>query len=48
MSTTIEKFEGDRITDELIAAAAKFFTDNYGIWGAMAAEKMGVKEGTYC
>jgi hypothetical protein len=48
MSTTIEKFEGDRITDVLIAAAAKFFTDNYGIWGAMAAEKMGVKEGTYC
>lgn len=42
----IEKFEGDHITDTLITAAAEFFTLNYGVWGPLAANKIGVKEGT--
>jgi hypothetical protein len=45
MSITIEKFEGSLITDNLITAAAEFFTLNYGVWGRLAANKIGVKEG---
>jgi hypothetical protein len=37
----IEKFEGEMITEEMVAAAAKLFSQNYGIWGPLAAEKMG-------
>jgi hypothetical protein len=44
--TTINRFEGDQITDDLISAAAEFFGQNYGVWGALAAQKMEVKEGT--
>jgi hypothetical protein len=37
----IEKFEGEMITEEMVAAAAKLFSQNYGVWGPMAAEKIG-------
>lgn len=41
----MELYEGEQITDDLVAAAAELFSQNYGVWGALAAEKMGVKEG---
>ena len=41
MSFQLEEFDGAAVTDEIIAAAAKFFSENYGIWGPKAAEKMG-------
>ena len=40
-STTIEKFEGPLITEEMLSAAAKLFSLNYGVWGPLAVEKMG-------
>jgi len=42
MSLTIERFEGDEVTAEMISAAAKLFSGNYGVWGPLAVEKMGV------
>lgn len=48
-SQNIERFEGDEITDDLLVAAAKFFSENYGIWGPLAAENMSkaAKQGNY-
>ena len=40
-STIVEKYEGASITEEMIEAAARLFSENYGTWGPLAAEKMG-------
>jgi len=40
-STTIQKFEGALITEEILSAAAGLFSLNYGVWGPLAVEKMG-------
>jgi hypothetical protein len=40
-SIVVEKFESSLITDEMISDAAKLFSSNYGVWGSVAAEKMG-------
>jgi hypothetical protein len=45
MAPEIEKFSGGEITDEMIAQAAELFSSYYGVWGSVAAEKMGVKQG---
>jgi hypothetical protein len=37
----IERFGDGDISDDMIAAAAKLFSENYGVWGPLAAEKMG-------
>lgn len=39
--SSIERFEGASITGEMLSAAADLFTNNYGVWGPLAAEKMG-------
>ncbi|KAF2023975.1 hypothetical protein EK21DRAFT_79750 [Setomelanomma holmii] len=36
-----EGFNSDQVTDEMLVEAAKLFSDNYGVWGAQAAENMG-------
>lgn len=36
-----EGFRSDQVTDEMLVEASKLFTDNYGVWGAQAEEKMG-------
>jgi hypothetical protein len=36
-----EGFNSDQVTDEMLEEAAKLFSDNYGVWGAQAAENMG-------
>ncbi len=43
MTFRLEKFDGAAITDEMIVAAADLFSQNYGVWGPQAAERMGVK-----
>ena len=45
---TFEKFEGTTITEPMLSAAANLFSQHYGIWGPVAAEKMNgiVKPGT--
>jgi hypothetical protein len=45
MASIIEKFIGPEITDEMISQAADLFSSNYGIWGIIAAERSGVKQG---
>ncbi len=37
----IEKFTGDEITEDMLVSAAELFSLNYGVWGPLAAEKMG-------
>jgi hypothetical protein len=46
-STMIQKFEGELITEDVLEAAAKLFSLNYGIWGPLAEENLGpfVKQG---
>lgn len=48
-SQNIERFEGKEIADDLLVDAAKFFSDNYGIWGPLAEKQMGkaAKQGDY-
>ncbi|KAJ5894754.1 hypothetical protein N7495_006445 [Penicillium taxi] len=41
-SVVFEKFEGTEISDEIIKDAAKLFSSSYGVWGLLAATKMGV------
>lgn len=36
-----EGFRSDQVTDEMLVEASQLFTDNYGVWGAQAEEKMG-------
>jgi hypothetical protein len=33
-----EVFDGNQVTDDMLAEAALLFNDNYGIWGERAAE----------
>jgi hypothetical protein len=42
-----EKFEDENITDGMVVAAAKLFSENYGVWGPLAEENMAghVKKG---
>jgi hypothetical protein len=35
------RFDGDRVTDEMLEEASKLFSENYGIWSEHAAEMMG-------
>jgi hypothetical protein len=37
----IEKFELADITEDVLKAAAKLFSESYGVWGPLAASKMG-------
>ncbi|KAE9378623.1 hypothetical protein N431DRAFT_396406 [Stipitochalara longipes BDJ] len=46
MAPILEKFAGSDITDEMISQAASLFSSHYGVWGSVAAEKMGVKQGS--
>jgi hypothetical protein len=48
-SSLVEKFEGSLITDEMLSDAAKLFSSNYGVWGPLAKEKVGVwaKQGEF-
>jgi hypothetical protein len=41
----VEAFEGPHITDDILLSAARLFSENYGVWGALAKSKMGVKKG---
>lgn len=42
MSEKIYKaFTSDQVTDGMLDAAAKLFSENYGTWGKQAKEKMG-------
>lgn len=41
----VDKFEGAGITDDIVKSAAKLFSENYGIWGPLAEDQMGVKNG---
>ncbi len=43
MSIRIERFDGVAITNEIIAAGADLFSQNYGVWGPQAAAKMTIK-----
>ena len=43
MNFRLERFDGAAITNEMITAAANLFSQNYGVWGAQAADKMGIK-----
>ncbi len=43
MSIYLERFDGMAITNEMIVAAADLFSQNYGVWGPQAAQRMGVK-----
>lgn len=36
-----EGFKSDEVTDEMLDEAAKLFSENYGVWGEHAAERMG-------
>lgn len=36
-----EVFKSDDVTDEMLDEAAKLFSENYGVWGEHAAERMG-------
>lgn len=36
-----EGFKSDDVTDEMLDEAAKLFSENYGVWGEHAAERMG-------
>jgi hypothetical protein len=45
MTPIIEKFVRPDITEEMICQAADLFSSNYGTWGMIAVEKMGVKQG---
>jgi len=36
-----ERFDGSRVTDSMLQEASQLFSENYGIWGEQAAEKMG-------
>ena len=36
-----ERFDGPQVTDIMIQEASQLFSENYGIWGEQAAEKMG-------
>lgn len=49
MEPYIELFYSNRILEELINTAAKFFSENYGVWGHVAEENMGgaVKQGEF-
>jgi hypothetical protein len=40
-SVIIQRFEGASITEKMLSDAAKLFSLNYGVWGPLAAEKMG-------
>jgi hypothetical protein len=44
-----EGFKSDEVTDEMLNEAAKLFSENYGVWGEHAAERMGkfAKAGRY-
>ncbi len=37
---TFERFDGDEITDDMLAEASKLFNDNYGIWAETAPNPM--------
>jgi len=48
MSTTkvyFETFDSNHITDTMLAEAATFFSENYGVWGPQAAPKLGLIAG---
>ena len=34
------RFDDDKVTDNMLEEASKLFSENYGIWGEHAAEKM--------
>ena len=36
-----EGFKSDEVTDEMLDEAAKLFSENYGVWGELAAERIG-------
>ena len=36
-----ERFDGDQVTDSMLQEASELFSENYGVWGEQAAEKMG-------
>jgi hypothetical protein len=36
-----EKFHGAHVTNEMLQEAAELFSENYGVWGELAAAKMG-------
>jgi hypothetical protein len=38
---SIERVQAPDVSDEMIAQAAELFSSMYGVWGALAAEKMG-------
>lgn len=44
-----EGFKSDEVTDEMLDEAVKLFSENYGVWGEHAAERMGkfAKAGRY-
>ncbi|KAI9653329.1 MAG: hypothetical protein M1829_001314 [Trizodia sp. TS-e1964] len=39
--TLYEGFNGDEVTDEMLADASKLFSENYGVWGESAVQHMG-------
>jgi len=39
---TFYKYEIERVTDDMLQDAAKLFSENYGIWGPVAEQNMGV------
>jgi hypothetical protein len=47
-SISIQKFEGSAFTNEILGDAVQLFSSNYGVWGSIAAEKMGVEQGKLC
>ncbi|KAE9987008.1 hypothetical protein EG328_004140 [Venturia inaequalis] len=34
-------FKSDEVTDEMLDEAAKLFSENYGVWGELAVDRMG-------
>lgn len=38
-TTVLEKLPGRNVTEEMMLAAAKLFSEHYGIWGAQAAAR---------
>ncbi len=42
-----EKYDGGEVTETMLQEAAALFSENYGVWGAQAAQAIGkfAKEG---
>jgi hypothetical protein len=36
-----ERFDSDQVTDSMLQEASQLFSENYGVWGEQAAEKVG-------